>query len=248
MTPGSDAGVDVIAVAIVVPVHNEAELLGECLRALELAVDTAQRRGIHCVVRIVLDDCTDDSSLIAAAHAFPTIGIDAARVGAARAHGVAAALDELAGLDDRVVWIANTDADSAVPANWITAQCELAADGADVVLGTVRPDFADLSPAHRRHWLRVHVPGRPAGNVHGASLGVRASTYRAAGGFEAVAVHEDVELVARCRLAGADVRASDRAEVLTSGRFVGRTPDGYAAFLRALAARFDTEPVGQTGF
>ena len=220
---------------MVVPVHNEAELLDRCLTALGAAVATAAGRGIRCVVRIVLDDCTDGSALIAAAHPFPTMAVSAARVGDARARGVEAAMRELRRIPRQRVWIANTDADSAVPPNWIVAQCDLAAAGADVFIGTVRPDFADLSPRHQRHWLRTHSAGAPNGHVHGASLGIRADVYAAAGGFEAVEEHEDVELVQRCRLLGANLHASASAEVLTSGRFIGRTPGGYAGYLRAQA-------------
>ena len=226
---------DVTTVVVIVPVHNEAELLDRCLSALGVAVATAARRGIRCVIRIVLDDCTDESSLIAEAHAFPTMTISAARVGDARAQGVEAAMRELRRVPTQRVWIANTDADSAVPPNWIVAQCDLAAAGADVFIGTVRPDFADLGPRHQRHWVRTHSSGVPNGHVHGASLGIRASIYAAAGGFEAVEEHEDVELVWRCQQLGANLCASAVAEVLTSGRFIGRTPGGYAGYLRAQA-------------
>ncbi|WP_457101133.1 glycosyltransferase [Microbacterium sp. P5_E9] len=225
----------VTTVVVAVPVHNEAELLDRCLSALSVAAATAARRGIRCVVRIVLDGCTDGSRLIAEAHQFPTMTISAERVGDARARGIEAAMQELRHIPPQRVWIANTDADSAVPPNWIVAQCELAASGADVFIGTVRPDFADLSPRHQRHWVRTHSSGTPNGHVHGASLGIRASTYTAAGGFEAVEEHEDVELVRRCLLLGANLRASATAEVLTSGRFIGRTPAGYAGYLRAQA-------------
>jgi glycosyltransferase involved in cell wall biosynthesis len=225
----------VTVVVVVVPVHNEEELLGRCLTALGAAVSSAAARGIRCVVRIVLDDCTDGSRQIAQMHPFPTMEVAAARVGHARARGVEAAMRELGRTPAQRVWIANTDADSAVPANWIVAQCELAAAGADVFIGTVRPDFADLSSRHRRHWLRTHSTAAPNGHIHGASLGIRADVYAAAGGFEAVEAHEDVGLVERCRLLGAKMRASATAEVLTSGRLVGRTPGGYADYLRAQA-------------
>jgi len=226
---------DVSVVVVVVPVHNEAELLDRCLTALDGAVAAAAGRGIRCIVRVVLDDCTDDSALIASGHPFPTVEIVAARVGDARARGVEMAMRELGSSSPERVWIANTDADSAVPANWIVAQCDAAATGVDVFIGTVRPDFADLTPRHRRLWLHTHSPGAPNGHVHGASLGVRADVYAAAGGFGAVDEHEDAELVQRCRMLGASLCASDAAEVLTSGRFVGRTPGGYAGYLRAQA-------------
>ena len=110
-----------------------------------------------------------------------------------------------------------------------------------VFVGTVRPDFADLDPRHQRHWHATHTPGVPNGHVHGASLGVRAAVYFEAGGFKAAPEHEDVSLVDRCRRLGGVVVASDDAEVLTSGRTVGRTPGGYAGYLREQALALDVD-------
>jgi len=129
------------------------------------------------------------------------------------------------------VWLACTDADSVVPVGWIDDQLDRAAAGADVVIGTVRPDFADLSPRQIAAWTGRHTPGRPNGHVHGANLGVRASSYRAVGGFAPVDLHEDNDLVDRLRAAGATLVASDVGEVLTSGRRDGRTSGGYAGYL-----------------
>jgi len=217
------------AVVIVVPVHDEAALLDRCLRALAMAVSAVD---IPCEVRIVLDACTDGSASVAARHPFPVVHLAGGAVGAARASGIHRAMANLAHLPPDRVWIANSDADSVVPANWLRDQLDSAEAGADVVVGTVRPDFDDLSPRHRQLWLETHIPGLPNGHTHGANLGLRASTYLAAGGFTPVGEHEDVHLVDACRRIGASIVASDAAEVLTSGRFVGRTPGGYAGYLR----------------
>lgn len=222
----------VSALVVVVPVRDEAERLDRSLAALGSAVWTARRRGLRCVVRVVLDACTDESPQVAARHPFSVVHSDAGVVGTARAVGVASALRDLGGVPRNRVWIANTDADSAVPPNWLVSFADLAEAGADVVLGTVRPDFTELSAQYRANWLRTHVPGSPAGNVHGANLGIRASTYAASGGFAAVAEHEDVMLIDRCRRLRARIVASDAAEVTTSGRTEGRTPGGYASFIR----------------
>ena len=128
------------------------------------------------------------------------------------------------------VWIANTDADSRVPVDWLTHQLAVSRT-ADVCVGTVRPDFDDLSSIHRAHWMSTHTKGQPNGHVHGANLGVRASTYLDAGGFAPIREHEDVDLVARCRSLGAVVVASDEAEVVTSGRFIG----AHTGWLRGLS-------------
>ncbi|MEI3865850.1 glycosyltransferase [Microbacterium sp. CCNWLW134] len=226
------------AVAVVVPVHDEEELLAGCLESLAVAVAAAEGVGARVEVVLVLDACTDRSSAIAAEFEVTTVAVTAARVGAARRAGVAEALRLLDSVDLADVWIANTDADSAVPVNWLTHQLALMRAGSDIVLGTVRPDFADLAPAHVAYWRATHHRGRPAGNTHGANLGVRGSVYRAAGGFTDVPEHEDVRLVETARALGAIVTASDAAEVTTSGRVEGRTPGGYAAFVRATAAQF----------
>lgn len=220
------------AVAVVVPVHNERALLARCLDALEAAVAESP---VPCVVRIVLDRCSDGSAEIAACHPFPVVLLEANSVGRARRAGVDSALAALVALPAERVWIANTDADSVVPRDWVRVQCDLAVRGADVVLGTVRPDFDDLSAAHRRHWLRRHSRGAPAGKTYGANLGVRASSYTAVGGFGDRVLGEDVQLVEACRALGSVVVASDEAEVVTSGRTVGRAPGGYADFLRVTA-------------
>lgn len=229
------SGGGVRAIVVVVPVHDEEALLGRSLAALGAAVGEARRQGVRCEVRIVLDSSTDASAAIAARHPFPVLVCRARCVGGARAAGIAAALEQVAAIPPSRVWIANTDADSAVPSDWLTDQRFHADRGADVYLGTVRPDFADLTPRHRRHWLDSHVRGRPNGHVHGASLGIRASRYLEVGGFADLAEHEDVDLVERCVRSGAPTAASDAAEVLTSGRHTGRTPGGYARYLREQA-------------
>ena len=239
-TPSTVASESPIAVAIVVPVHDEAELLERCLTALTAAVGVAQRAhpGLAVATVVVLDACSDSSAAIAERWPVRTVTVDARSVGTARRVGVGTALALVAGAApgaaarrDETIWIATTDADSAVPANWLVHQLELMTAGADVVLGTVKPDFGDLTIEHAAHWTATHPRGRPAGNVHGANLGIRASVYLAAGGFADRDEHEDVELVRAATALGAVVRASDENEVITSGRFAGRTPGGYARFV-----------------
>lgn len=217
------------AVIIVIPVHNESKLLDLCLISLAEAIGPIE---IPCEVRLVLDACTDDSAAIAARHPFPTVHSEANAVGAARAQGIMEGMRALSHVPSECVWIANTDADSVVPSNWLAVQLGLADAGADVIVGTVRPDFSDLSPRHQQRWLDTHPRGAPNGHTHGANLGIRASTYLEVGGFEKLVEHEDVGLVDACRQRGAVIAASDAGEVITSGRLVGRTPGGYAGYLR----------------
>jgi glycosyltransferase involved in cell wall biosynthesis len=216
-------------VVVVVPVHDEEQLLPECLAAVQIAAADAR---VPVDVVVVLDDCTDGSAAVARAADVHVVTVAHGAVGAARAAGVRAGLG-LRDDDPATVWIACTDADTVVPFHWLRAQRALADAGADVVVGTVRPDPRDLTERQLTAWRATRVPGRPNGHVHGANLGVRADAYLRAGGFAALAEHEDVDLVARLRSdPGVRVVASDTTDVVTSGRFVGRTPGGYARYLR----------------
>lgn len=262
LRPVPEADRRVAAVCVVVPVHDEQELLGRCISALRHAVahEAARPGGVRVEVVLVLDGCTDASGEIARRSPFHVVEVSERRVGAARGVGVDVALAALhdhpvgvlrpdsgsrAAPRDRSavapipiqipldrVWIASTDADSAVPPRWVSSQVGLADSGADVVVGTVRPDPADLTSRQRSAWQTSHVSGQANGHVHGANLGMRADVYVRAGGYPHWDEHEDVALVARARDAGARVVASDDAWVLTSGRQQGRTPGGYARFLR----------------
>ncbi|WP_066586545.1 glycosyltransferase [Cellulomonas timonensis] len=219
---------------VVVPVHDEEELLPECLASLTVACAAVD---LPVDVVVVLDDCHDGSAQAALASDALVLEVTERAVGAARAAGVRAGL-ALHDDDPATVWIACTDADTVVPAHWLRAQRALADDGADLVLGTVQPDPRDLSERQLTAWRATRVPGRPNGHVHGANLGVRADAYLRSGGFAPLVEHEDVDLVERMR---ADprvvVRASEETDVVTSGRTVGRTPGGYAGYLLAAFPR-----------
>lgn len=219
---------------IVVPARDEGLLIGRCLAALRKATTHASTTHPDVILKtvVVADACTDDTARIAVdAGGIRVVVTDAGRVGLAREVGIAAGLAEVGPVDHGRIWIANTDADSVVPENWITHQLRAADAGSDVVVGTVRPDPLDLTKEQNAVWLSTHQRGRPNGHVHGANLGLRASAHARAGGFDPVDEHEDNQLVDRLRHLGVLIEASDRAEVMTSGRFVGRTPGGYAAHL-----------------
>ncbi|MET1154371.1 glycosyltransferase [Arthrobacter sp.] len=231
-------------IAVVVPVHNEEKLLGSCLRQVRRAMDVLQRERSACSVAltVVLDRCTDGSADIARdiCAMDPRVAVVAGEfgsVGAARSAGIEAALhragrQSTAAMAD--VWVACTDADSAVPDHWLTGFAALADTGADAVTGTVEPEPASIPPALLRSWRTKYSAQEAHTRVHGANLGVRASTYLAVGGFTAAAEHEDVRLVEAIRAAGGAVLPSDQLQVVTSGRLRGRTPSGFAGYLARL--------------
>ncbi|WP_198954729.1 glycosyltransferase family 2 protein [Kineosporia sp. R_H_3] len=227
----------------VVPAHDEAERLGRCLDALDRAVTTARAAGIAAGVVVVLDACTDGSQALCAGR--PGVVVvrgDWRRVGAARAAGCARALD-LAGraaVPPDEVWLACTDADSAVPFDWLTHHARLADRGADAVRGTVAVTGwagwpAGVAAAYRAGYAAGYRGGDVHAHVHGANLGVRGSAYLAAGGFPALACHEDVVLVDALVAGGAHVVATGHAAVRTSARARGRAPEGFSGHLRGLA-------------
>jgi len=210
-------------IGVVIPARDESATIARCLASV---VAAAGRVDVPVSIVVVADGCLDDTAEIARSFAgVEVLELESSNVGSARAAGCRRALR--LGAD----WLANTDADSVVPADWLEVQLAFADEGASVVIGTVRPDFDDLTDVQRDAWLRGHVRGRPNGHVHGANLGIRSRAYVAAGGYSPLPEHEDVELVGRLSAHGTAV-ASDAAEVITSGRTYGRTPGGYARYLR----------------
>lgn len=222
---------------VVVPVHDEEELVGACLDALARARDAlmANDADVEVGIVLVLDACTDRTAGIVARSGLAAMVIEIAErnVGAARRAGTDAAGAAVTDVAPERRWIAHTDADSRVDPRWLAVQLDALRSGVDVLLGTVRPDRRDFDDAGWRRWLDSHPPGHLPGNVHGANLGIRLDASDHLGGVAALAEHEDVDLVARARAAALDVRATAAAPVITSGRRVGRTPGGYAAFLAA---------------
>lgn len=219
-------------VAVVIPARDEEALIGRCLASVLVAARFARDHGITTSVTVVADRCTDDTALIARSFAGVTVlEIDARNVGTARGVGVDSAMRE-SGVAASALWIANTDADSVVPEHWISAQAALAHRGFDLMIGTVRPEFKDLSAEQVNAWRATHSPGLANGHVHGANLGIRADLYRRSGGYSPLAEHEDVDLLARCAAHNPRSLATASCEVTTSGRQYGRTDGGYARYLR----------------
>ncbi len=232
-------------VAVVIPVHNEQQLLPGALAAVRAAADVlqAQRPAVAVTVLVVLDSCTDGSRAVASRLAagdrrISLLQVTFRSVGGSRRAGIRAALRGSAG-DGRPgaspqLWLANTDADSCVPEDWLLRQVELADRGADAVLGTVEPDPEGTDRDLLRRWHARHPLGEDHPHVHGANLGVRASAYVLAGGFPRLRSHEDRALVERLRKHGSAVWSTDTIRVRTSGRTDARAPQGFGAYLLAL--------------
>ncbi|WP_104180251.1 glycosyltransferase family 2 protein [Arthrobacter sp. B0490] len=222
-------------VAVVVPARNEEEWLPACLTALDAArvhlLRTIPR--VLVTVTVVLDRCTDRSA--SAARSVPGVSVlagDFGSVGAARDVGVRFALARSRSSPERT-WIANTDADTLVPRDWLVRHHRLGS-GHDLVLGTVRPTITADNAQRLQLWSNAYVPDDGHHHVHGANLGIRGSTYQKLGGFRPLAQDEDVDLAARAKAGGSAWTASGTVAVTTSSRTTGRVPAGFSTYLRGL--------------
>ena len=226
-------------IGVVVPARDEAARLARCLGALAAAVRALGEDpdAPRVTTVVVADKCTDGTADIA--RSWPGVRLLRTQdgcVGAARATGARHLLARwrVQGVPLAAAWIANTDADSVVPSDWLTTQYAASRSGTGLLLGTVRPDLDDVDPRVTLAWLRRHTltDGHP--HVHGANLGVRADIYSLVGGFAALEHREDVTFAAAVVDSGAAVVRTAASPVRTSGRHVGRTPGGFAGYLRGL--------------
>ena len=236
---GRDA---ITAIGIVIPARNEEAHLGLCLDAIRAAV-THLRNSAYSATEIrtvvVLDSCTDRTGDIASGYSeVEAVTADLGTVGAARALGTRALLPTSTD-QHRHLWLANTDADSSVPAHWLTYMTEQAHRGADLILGTVEPDTT-ATWRLRHAWNARHDAEDGHPHVHGANLGIRSSAYLALGGWTHGASGEDARLI---RAADADrtmrTLRSGAIPVVTSSRLTGRAPHGFAHYLQLLTREIE---------
>lgn len=224
------------AIHVVIPARDEEQLLPGCLASIERArvALRAGRPDLLVDVTVVLDGCRDGSDLVVEAARVHGLTVDFGMVGATRDAGVRWALQSSVrnGVAPEDLWIACTDADTVVPRHWLVRQAELAANH-DAIIGTVEPlGLTDATVLAR--WRARHHLGEGHPHVHGANLGVRASTYLEVGGFLPVDRNEDVDLVRRIRAHTHRWTATDTVRVASSARRVGRCRGGFADAIVAL--------------
>ncbi|WP_025128958.1 glycosyltransferase family 2 protein [Pseudomonas sp. PH1b] len=217
-------------IAVIIPAHNEEQLLGRCLRALAQATLGASVSGEEVQTVVVLDDCSDASEAVARAHGVEVLKVVARNVGQARRAGAALMLERGAR------WLAFTDADSCVPADWLLCQLAFAADA---VCGTVHIEaWQPHQGAALRARYQAHYQDREGHrHIHGANLGICARAYARVGGFQALALHEDVQLVNDLQQSGARIVWTARNSVSTSSRSDCRVQGGFGDFLSSLAGQ-----------
>ena len=222
-------------VAIVIPVHNEETCLAACLEAACISA-AALGNGQSGLVVAVLDNCTDASAEIASRFPVHTVTAHAGSVGAARALGARAAI----GLG--ATWLAFTDADTVVSADWVTIQRSL---DADAVCGTVAVSDWHLYDEQVRSSYEAHyVDADGHRHIHGANFGLSSEAYQKCGGFEHVKVDEDVRLVQRLMDGGFKVAWSAQPRVATSARLANRVSGGFGGFIQGLVHSIGIESAG----
>jgi glycosyltransferase involved in cell wall biosynthesis len=215
-------------IGVVIPAHNEEALLDGCLASVARASVHPALGGEEVRIVVVLDGCTDATARVARRWGVSTLCVEARNVGRARALGCAWLWRQGAR------WLANTDADSRVFADWLAVQLAL---DADAVCGVV--EVEDWSPRTSRARHRYEAAYQDAdghSHIHGANLGVRTRAYVDAGGFMPLPAHEDVALVDSLRRTGARIAWSARVRVLTSARRDARARGGFGDYLNGLEA------------
>lgn len=214
-------------IGVLIPVHNEEQLLGLCLATVLEAAAHPALNGERVEVLAVLDSCTDRSGEIARAYGVMTLALTARNVGEARARGAALLLDRGAR------WLACTDGDSSVANDWLSEQLALEADA---VCGTVLPDAwnENISTGAQAAYLKHYQHRDGHRHIHGANLGVSSMAYLRAGGFPSLTCHEDVHLVRQLELIGARIAWSCRPRVTTSTRLDSRARGGFGDYLKSL--------------
>ncbi|MCU1761939.1 glycosyltransferase [Pseudomonas sp. 14P_8.1_Bac3] len=214
-------------IGILIPAHNEEDLLDDCLQAALRAAQHELLGGEPVDVLVVLDSCTDRSSAIVGRYPVHCLEIDARNVGQARAVGARFLLERGAR------WISCSDADSRVAHDWLVAQLSLAVDA---VCGTVTVETWDESfdEAAQIRYHQHYQAREGHRHIHGANLGISADAYRRAGGFKALACDEDVQLVRQLERCGATIAWSHRPQVLTSARLDSRARGGFGDYLRGM--------------
>lgn len=223
-------------ISVVVPAHDEQELLPACLAHLQ---EAARQPGLPPVrIVVVADACTDATAALGRAAGARVLEVDARSAGAARRHGLDAVVAQ-AELPPAEHWLATTDADTQVPPTWFADQLALRRQGWDAVAGTVRvDDWSGHDPEVAERFAGLYAwSGADHPHVHGANLSLSAAAYLAVGGIPPLALAEDHALVAALEAHGLRVARSALRPVRTSARPDPRCAGGFGALLCELGRR-----------
>jgi len=242
---------------ICVPARNEEERLPLLLEAL-----AGQNVEGPVPIAICLNNTTDASKdviatvskryrdRLAVALEVATFPPELAHAGSARASAMAAGM---AHLEPSGGVLITTDADARPPANWISANLEAIAAGADIVGGRLVLDEDEEIPpgivASRylwdRYWAAVRAiedeidpclwdPPPRHGDHTGGSLAITCEMFRRSGGVPLVASGEDRALVEAAIVAGGRLVHPSDVWTRVSARLDGRATNGMAEMMRRM--------------
>ncbi|MFL1493828.1 glycosyltransferase [Pseudomonas antarctica] len=215
-------------IGIVIPAHNEERHISACLASVQRAIEHPDLQHQQVKVLIVLDDCSDPTAARVLAMGIAMLEVCFRNVGKARDVGAQQLLEEGA------QWLAFTDADTVVPADWLVRQIEF---GADAVCGTVEVDsWSEYGESVRSRYLELYQFTENHRHIHAANMGLSADAYRNAGGFQHLVAHEDVRLVADLERIGARIVWTATNPVVTSARRDYKCRGGFGEYLASLVA------------
>lgn len=215
-------------IGIVIPAHNEAKTIADCLAAVQTAIAQLPQ-GVDAYPLVVLDNCTDDTQDIVKALGVDYLSCNYQCVGRARDFGLRHAIK------NGVTWLCCTDADSTVSKDWLAEQVNYLQQPTDMICGVVSiADWSHLTAKTRDDYLAHYQDKMGHRHIHGANLSFSSRAYLAVGGFEPMPCHEDVNLVKKFENQNFDITWSNRVRVTTSSRLEARAAEGFAAFLANL--------------
>jgi glycosyltransferase involved in cell wall biosynthesis len=222
------------SIGVIVPAHNEQDLLPSCLASLRRAARAVRGVPVHLVV--VADACRDQTAQVARRGGASVVRVGARSAGQARAAGAWAILRRTRPMDPADLWLTTTDADTLVPACGLRQQARYASQGWDAIVGTIQVDDWSERPAGTESVFRDRYEAGVGQHthVHGANLGFRGSAYLAAGGFSGLPTGEDHALVAALAATGSRVLRTRALPVTTSARREARAPGGFGDYLAQL--------------
>jgi len=241
-------------IVVAVPVKNEAECIGECLRALALQNDTQKHH-----ILLFLNNCTDPTARVVRA-VMPSLPVQVHLVDVTLPHHQAhagfarsAALARAAELVRPDGYLMTTDADGRVAPDWISSNLAHLRSGSDAVAGKadIDPLDATLIPQHLHdadHAERAYAAALDEASAlidpdaadpwprhqedSGASIAVTCRAFHRAGGMPATPVGEDRAFIDALRRVDARIRHAPEIRVVVSGRIIGRAKGGMADTIR----------------
>lgn len=246
---------------IAIPVHEEVDRIGGCLKALAEQVDAPPAK-----VLLLLNNCRDGTAIVVRslrrqlALAIEVIEHDFAPKFANAGHARALAMTLAAEQAGPAGVLLTTDADSLAPPDWLARNLAALAAGAELVCGRAVIDPVEalaIHPSlHEDDRLEIAygtlldeidslIDPDPAdpwprhGEESGASLAVTVEAWQRAGGVPKLPLGEDRAFVAALRRVDAPIRHDPAVHVIVSGRLQGRAAGGMAETMARRMVRQD---------